>query len=141
MTDFACLVAGAFNPRPPGLPADPGRPSHQAGQAPHAWGGRKHVRPTCTLGGTSYVCAHTVQSHVLGNATLELASGFLKLSGGCGRASQPACFLNQLRKCACCQRYAEIKEMCLPACRILSRAACAARNKSIVTCNGESCDS
>jgi hypothetical protein len=22
MTDFACLVAGAFNPRPPGLPAD-----------------------------------------------------------------------------------------------------------------------
>ena len=83
----------------------------------------------------------TVHSHVLGNATLELASGFLKLSGGCGRASQPACFLNQLRKCASCQRYAEIKEMCLPACRILSRAACAARNKSIVTCNGESCDS
>ena len=86
--------------------------------------------------------AHTVHTHVLGNATLELASGFLKLSGGCGRASQPACFLNQLRKCASCQRYAEIKEMCLPACRILSRAACAARNKcSIVTCNGESCDS
>ena len=85
--------------------------------------------------------SHTVQSHVLGNATLELASGFLKLSGGCGRASQPACFLNQLRKCASCQRYAEIKEICLPACRILSRAACAARNKSIVTCNGESCDS
>ena len=83
----------------------------------------------------------TVHSHVLGNATLEPASGFLKLSGGCGRASQPACFLNQLRKWASCQRYPQIKEICLPACRILSRAACAARNKSIVICNGESCGS
>ena len=91
--------------------------------------------------GRTQLGSFIVHTHVLGNATLELASGFLKLSGGCGRASQPACFLNQLRKCASCQRYAEIKEMCLPACRILSRAACAARNKSIVTCNGESCDS
>ena len=53
-----------------------------------------------------YLGGNTVHTHVLGNATLELASGFLKLSGGCGRASQPACFLKSA------------KEMCkLPALR------------------------
>ena len=61
-TNRACFVAGAVNPRPPGPPADPCRPSHQAGRAQHAWGGRVHVRPACTLSGTSYVRACTVGS-------------------------------------------------------------------------------
>jgi hypothetical protein len=61
-TNRACFVAGEVNPRPPGPPADPFRPSHQAGRAQHAWGGRVHVRPTCTLSGTSYVRAGTVGS-------------------------------------------------------------------------------
>ena len=61
-TKRVCFVAGEVNPRPPGPPADPCRPSHQAGRAQHAWGGRVHVRPACTLSGTSYVRACTVGS-------------------------------------------------------------------------------
>ena len=38
------------------------RPSHRADGAPHAWGGRMHARPTCTLRGTLYVCTRTVGS-------------------------------------------------------------------------------
>eukprot|EP00326_Haptolina_ericina_P017961 CAMPEP_0181192214 /NCGR_PEP_ID=MMETSP1096-20121128/13162_1 /TAXON_ID=156174 ORGANISM="Chrysochromulina ericina, Strain CCMP281" /NCGR_SAMPLE_ID=MMETSP1096 /ASSEMBLY_ACC=CAM_ASM_000453 /LENGTH=158 /DNA_ID=CAMNT_0023281591 /DNA_START=124 /DNA_END=600 /DNA_ORIENTATION=+ len=55
-------TSGAVNPRPPGPPADPCRPSQQAGRAQHAWGGRVHARPACTLSGTSYVRACTVGS-------------------------------------------------------------------------------
>jgi hypothetical protein len=61
-TNRACFVAGEVNPRPPGPPVDPGRPPHRAGRAPHAWVGREHVPPACTLCGTSYVRVRTVGS-------------------------------------------------------------------------------
>ena len=62
MTNRACFVAGEAKPRPPRPQGDPRRPSQQLGRAPHAWGARAHVRPTCTLCGTLYVCAVTVGS-------------------------------------------------------------------------------
>eukprot|EP00966_Prymnesium_polylepis_P209552 4854285-Prymnesium_polylepis.1 len=56
-TNRACFVAGDLSPRPFGPPADPGRAVYRAGQAPHAWDGREHVRSACTLGYRAWTCA------------------------------------------------------------------------------------